>query len=137
MAAVVLRAHLDRAGLADRVVVTSAGTGNWHVGQAADPRAAKVLRNHGYDDDHVARQLDAEELAADLIIALDGEHLRALRRSVPEPERVRLLRSFDPAAPEGAEVPDPYYGGPEGFDEVLSMIEAAAPGIVEWVAARV
>jgi len=136
MAAVVARAHLARAGLADRVVVTSAGTGGWHVGEPADERAAKVLRDHGYDDDHEARQLDAEELSADLLVALDSGHLRALRRSVPEPERVRLLRSFDPAAPPGAEVPDPYYGGPDGFDEVLAMIEAAMPGIVDWARAQ-
>ena len=136
MAAVVARAHLARARLADRVVVTSAGTGGWHVGEPADERAAKVLRDHGYDVDHGARQLDAEELSADLLVALDCGHLRALRRSVPEPERVRLLRSFDPAAPPGAEVPDPYYGGPDGFDEVLAMIEAAMPGIVDWVRAQ-
>lgn len=136
MAAQVFRAHLDRAGLRD-VVVTSAGTGGWHVGEPADPRAAEVLRAGGYDTDHAARQLDSEELSADLLVALDQDHLRSLRRSVPEPERVRLLRSFDPDAPADAEVPDPYYGGPDGFGEVLGMIEAAMPGMVEWVRARV
>ncbi|HEV7472219.1 MAG TPA: protein tyrosine phosphatase, partial [Pseudonocardia sp.] len=60
-------------------------------------------------------------------------HLRSLRGNVPEPERVRLLRSFDPASADDAEVPDPYYGGPDGFDEVLAMIEAAMPGLVEQV----
>lgn len=135
MAAQVLRAHLDRAGLGD-VVVTSAGTGGWHVGEPADPRATEVLRTNGYATDHAARQLDSEELSADLLVALDRDHLRSLRRSVPEPERVRLLRSFDPDAPADAEVPDPYYGGPGGFDEVLDMIEAAMPGMVEWVRTR-
>ena len=52
---------------------------------------------------------------------------------MPEPERVRLLRSFDPAAPERAEVPDPYYGGDDGFAEVLAMIQAAVPGMLDWV----
>ncbi len=55
---------------------------------------------------------------------------------MPEPERVRLLRSFDPAAPPGAEVPDPYYGGDAGFVDVLAMIRAAMPGLLDWVRAQ-
>ncbi|WP_214367902.1 low molecular weight protein-tyrosine-phosphatase [Pseudonocardia sp. H11422] len=136
MAEKVFATELAKAGLTDRVRVTSAGTGGWHVGDPADERAAAVLRAHGYPDAHIARQVDAEVLSADLLIALDSGHRRALQRSVPEPDRVRLLRSFDPAAPAGAEVPDPYYGGPDGFDEVLGMVEAAIPGLVDWVRAR-
>ena len=56
-----------------------------------------------------------------------------LRRQVPEPDRVRLLRSFDPEAPSDAEVPDPFYGPPEGFEEVLWLIESATPALVEWL----
>jgi protein-tyrosine phosphatase len=59
-----------------------------------------------------------------------------LQAMVSEPDRVRLLRSFDPDAPDGAEVPDPYYGGPEGFTEVLTMIRAAMPGLLDWVRSR-
>ena len=129
----VFAAELERAGLADGVRVSSAGTGGWHVGDPADERAAAVLRAAGYPDLHEARQVDAEDLAADLIVALDRSHLRMLRSMVPEPDRVRLLRSFDPAAPERAEVPDPYYGGDAGFDEVLAMIQAAVPGMLDWV----
>jgi protein-tyrosine phosphatase len=136
MAAIVLREHLTRAGLADDVVVTSAGTAGWHVGEPADGRAAALLHEHGYDTTHVARQVDAEVLSADLLVALDSGHLSALRRSVPEPDRVRLLRSFDPAAPPDAEVPDPYYGGPQDYVEVLTMIEAAVPGVLDWVRAN-
>ncbi|NMH96406.1 low molecular weight protein-tyrosine-phosphatase [Pseudonocardia acidicola] len=137
MAEKVFAAELAQAGLGDQVTVTSAGTGGWHVGEPADERAAAVLRAHGYPDAHVARQVDAAVLSADLLVALDSGHRRILQRSVPEPDRVRLLRSFDPAAPDGAEVPDPYYGGPDGFDEVLKMIEAAVPGLLDWVRARV
>lgn len=129
-------AELERAGLADRVQVTSAGTGSWHVGEPADPRAVAVLRAGGYADAHVARQLDAELLAADLLVALDEGHRRAIQRLVPEPERVRLLRSFDPAAPEGAEVPDPFYGEEDGFDQVLALVRAAMPGLLDWVRAN-
>ena len=127
----VFAAELERAGLAEGVRVTSAGTGGWHVGDPADGRAAAVLRAAGYPSDHRARQVDAEALGADLIVALDDTHRRAL--CDVGASRVRLLRSFDPTAPEGAEVPDPYYGGDDGFDEVLAMIQAAVPGMLDWV----
>lgn len=128
-----LATEIEAVGLSDRVRVTSAGTGHWHVGRPMDPRAAAVLAEHGYPTGHTARQVDSEVLGADLLVALDAEHLRSLQRSVPEPNRVRLLRSFDPAAGDDAEVPDPYYGGPDGFDEVYEMIAAALPGLVEHV----
>jgi protein-tyrosine phosphatase len=127
----VFAAELERAGLAEGVRVTSAGTGGWHVGDPADERAAAVLRTAGYPSDHRARQVDADTLGADLIVALDDTHRRALSRAGAG--RVRLLRSFDPAAPERAEVPDPYYGEDAGFDEVLAMIRAAVPGMLDWV----
>ena len=127
----VFAAELERAGLAEGVLVTSAGTGGWHVGDPADERAAAVLRAAGYPSDHRARQVDADTLGADLIVALDDTHRRALSRAGAG--RVRLLRSFDPTAPEWAEVPDPYYGGDAGFDEVLAMIRAAVPGMLDWV----
>ena len=77
--------EVEQAGLADRVLVTSAGTGSWHVGDPADSRAAALLAEHGYVDTHVARQVDDELLDADLLVALDAGHLRALRRIAPIP----------------------------------------------------
>jgi protein-tyrosine phosphatase len=138
MAALVFEEHLRRAGL-DHVRVSSAGTGGWHVGDAADPRTQQVLAREGYPSAHVAAQVDDDHLAADLLIALDQGHARALRRMVG-PDRVRLLREFDPAV-EGRtggdlDVPDPYYGGVEGFDEVMAMVEAACPGLLDWVRRR-
>jgi protein-tyrosine phosphatase len=129
--------ELERAGLVDRVRVTSAGTGDWHVGGPADERVVALLAEHGYTNEHVARQVDDEVLRADLLVALDEGHRRALARRVPDPDRVRLLRSFDPGSPPGAEVPDPYYGGSEGFTDVLRMVRAAMPGLLDWVRARV
>jgi protein-tyrosine phosphatase len=136
MAAVVLADALQREGLADRVRVSSAGTGPWHVGNPADPRAADTLRRAGYDCTHVAAQLGAQHLSADLLVALDSEHLATLRRLVRDPERVVLLRSFDPAAGADLDVPDPYFGGRRGFDDVLAMVRAAMPGLLAWVRER-
>ncbi len=129
----ILVAELAEAGLSDRVRVSSAGTGAWHVGEPMDDRAAQALAERGYPTEHVAQQVDSEVLGADLLVALDAGHLRTLREKVPEPDRVLLLRSFDPDAEEGADVPDPYYGGPDGFTEVMDMIQAAMPGLVEHV----
>ncbi|GHG35348.1 protein-tyrosine-phosphatase [Amycolatopsis bullii] len=136
MAELVFRAHLADAGLDDAVRVTSAGTGPWHAGEPADKRARATLKAHGYPTTHVASEVSGEDLAADLLLAADEGHLEFLRARVEDPAKVRLLRSFDPSAPEGAEVPDPYYGGDDGFEDVLGMIERAVPGLLDWVRSR-
>ncbi len=139
MAAVVFREHLRRAGLDDRVRVTSAGIGGWHVGQPADSRAARTLARAGYPTEHVAAQVGPEHLDADLLVAMDSGHEAALADLVGE-ERVRMFRSFDPAADGDLrgdlDVPDPYYGRRDGFTDVLTMIEAAMPGLLTWVRER-
>jgi protein-tyrosine phosphatase len=129
----VFRAKLAEAGLADAVRVSSAGVGPWHVGEPMDRRAATTLRERGYDTRHTARQIDREQLDADLLVAATEDHVRDLVDAGADPRRVVLLRSFDPDAADGAEVPDPYYGGPDAFDEVIDMVEAAMPGLVERV----
>jgi protein-tyrosine phosphatase len=131
MAALVVGEHLRRAGL-DDVEITSAGTGGWHVGDAADPRAQETLVRHGYPHAHVAAQVGPEHLAADLVLAMDAGHYRTLRRMVDDPDKVRMFRSFDPDA-DGVDVPDPYYDGQEDFELVLKIVEAATPGLVQWV----
>jgi protein-tyrosine phosphatase len=133
MAELVFREHLREAGLAEVVEVNSAGTGPWHVGEPADERARRTLAEHGYPTDHVATQVDNRHLGADLLVALDSGHARTLVRIADDPDRVRLLRSFDPDAGDDLDVPDPYYGDPAGFEEVLAMIEAASPGLLAWV----
>ncbi|CAG6391258.1 low molecular weight protein-tyrosine-phosphatase [Actinacidiphila cocklensis] len=132
-AALVMAEQLRRAGLDDRVRVSSAGLGGWHAGDAVDPRAAAVLAAHGYPVEHVAAQVGPDHLDADLLVAMDRGHEKALRRQADDPSRVRLLRSFDPDAAGDPDVPDPYYGGSEGFEEVLTMIEAAMPGLMDRV----
>lgn len=136
MAEKVFAAALAEAGLSEKVQVRSAGTGSWHTGEQMDERAAATLAGAGYDVAHTARQVDAEDLGADLLVALDNGHRRELQQRVPEPDRVRLLRSFEPDGDHGEEVPDPYYGGPDGFSDVLAMIRAAVPGLIEHVRAR-
>jgi protein-tyrosine phosphatase len=132
VAAIIFREHLRRVGLGDHVTVTSAGTGGWHVGDPADPRAAKSLADNGYPTEHTAAQVGENHLDADLLVALDSGHARSLRRMLGDGERVRLLRSFDPDA-DGLDVPDPYYGDKTGFDLVIAQVEAAMPGLVQWV----
>ncbi|GAA4818224.1 HAD hydrolase-like protein [Tomitella cavernea] len=134
MAEQIVREHLRRAGLADAVHVTSAGTGDWHVGDPADPRACDELRAHGYGVDHAAAQVGPEHLSADLIVALDSGHRRALLGAGADPSLVRMLRSFDHDA-TGTDVADPYYGADDGFVTVRRQLEAAAPGIVDWARA--
>ena len=141
MADSIFRQHLDKAGLADLVDVNSAGIGGWHVGEPMEERAAQTLAAAGYATEHAAAQVGPEHLGADLILAMDRGHYTALLRLVEDPAKVRMFRSFDPAAgpddPADLEVPDPYYGPNEDFDAVLSMVEAAMPGLVEFVRAQV
>lgn len=141
MAEAVLRRRFAEAGLDTDVTVDSAGTGGWHVGADADPRALATLTAAGYDLAHTARRMEPDWLErSDLVLAMDRDNHDALielaeRHDVPV-EHVRLLRSFDPTAPEGADVPDPYYGGSAGFRDVLTMIERAADGVVAHVTAE-
>ncbi|MFC5214052.1 low molecular weight protein-tyrosine-phosphatase [Streptomyces coerulescens] len=141
MAESVFRARVEEAGLDDRVEVDSAGTGGWHEGDPADPRTVSVLEEHGYDGGHTARQFQPSWFARlDLVIALDTGHLKALRRLAPSPEdaaKVRMLRSYDAAAGDDLDVPDPYYGGRDGFEECLDMVEAASTGLLAAVREQV
>jgi len=126
--------ELDERGLSGAVRVTSAGTGGWHAGDPADHRASQVLNGHGYPTRHCAAQVDTDHLAADLIIAMGRNHVRMLRDLGAPPERVRMLRSFDPRSGAHAlDVEDPYYGTTDDFEEVFTVIAASLPGLHGWV----
>ena len=133
MADVVLSAQVEEAGLAAMVEVASCGTGGWHVGDPMDQRAAATLTGAGYDASrHRARQFDPTWLDEhDLVLAMDRSNLDDVTGtgSTTGTDRVRLFRDFDPVDP-GGEVPDPYYGGHAGFEEVLTMVERTAAAIV-------
>lgn len=121
-------------GLDGAVRVSSAGTGNWHIGNDADERANRVLRSHGYAADHCAAQIGTQHLSADLVVALGRNHVRLLTEMGIAPDRIRMLRSFDPrSAAHALDVEDPYYGDHVEFEEVFTVIEASLPGLHEWV----
>ena len=136
MAEALIRAELDAAGLSGRVSVESAGTGDWHLGEPMDRAARAELTRRGYDGSaHRARQINSGWMDQfDLLIAMDASNLRNLQRMAAGRadilRRIRLFRSFDPAAPEGAQVPDPYGGGPDEFAQVFDIVQAAARGLV-------
>lgn len=138
MAATVLRHRLENAGLDGQVRVESAGIGGWHVGDPADPRAVAALRERGYDGtSHQARQFEPEWFdRCDLVLAMDQDNFRDLRRLAPSGtarDKVRMFRSYDPEAQatRDLDVPDPYYGGADGFAHVLNQVERAADGLVD------
>lgn len=140
MAAVMARAAfaeagLGEAGLGRAVVVHSAGTGGWHAGDGMDPRAARELAALGLPTEHTAQQLNDALLGAHLLVALDSGHRQHLLHAGVAPERVRLLRSFDPNA-HTLDVADPYYGSQHDFAKVRVQVAAALPGLVEFVATR-
>jgi protein-tyrosine phosphatase len=135
----VLRHKLERAGLAEVVLVDSAGTYGGHVGDPPDPRAQRHAKARGVDLSKLRarRVTEADFHRFDLIVAMDEDNLAALQqlRPVDTPEPV-LLTGFvrRPDAPR--EVPDPYYGGPEGFGVVLDLVDEACEGLLAHLQAR-
>lgn len=131
----VFRAKLAEAGLDERVHVDSAGTGAYHLGEAPDPRARSAAERRGYDlEGQRGRQVSADDLARfDYVLAMDGSNLHALERI--RPGTAERFLDYHPAL-AGADVPDPYAGGREGFERVLDLIEGAADGLLADVRER-
>ena len=119
--------------------VDSAGTAAYHVGEPPDPRMQAAAARRGYELKALrARVVEPRDFERfDLILAMDRENLEVLHRRAPEQarERVRLFLEFSPDS-EPREVPDPYYGGANGFEEVLDLVEAAARGLLGYVRQR-
>ena len=135
----VFRTLLEANGLAGSVAVESAGTGNWHIGEPPDDRAREAALRRGIDiADQRARQVQVEDFDRfDLVLAMDESHYQQLRRLCPEGQRHRLRLFLDFAPALGTrDVPDPYYGGPDGFETVLDMIEAASAGLLAEIRAN-
>lgn len=138
MAEHVLRKKVADAGL--DVQVASSGTGDWHLGEAANPKTAQVLKEHGYTFDHTAKQFQTNWFDEfDLILVMDKSNLRnviALATTEAQISKVKLLREFDANAGSDAEVPDPYNYPIDAYYEVLDMVEAACDGVVEYLLQR-
>ncbi|NIC07864.1 low molecular weight protein-tyrosine-phosphatase [Billgrantia bachuensis] len=134
----VFRRELESAGLAHRVEVDSCGIGDWHVGNPPDPRSAEAARRRGIDLSEVrARQLSAEDFHRfDYLLAMDHDNLAALRQQCPEACQAHIGLFLDFAGQVDRPVPDPYYGGERGFEEVLDLIESASRGLVEDITRR-
>lgn len=134
-----MRHQVDAAGLADRIAIDSAGTGDWHVGEPPDARAQAAARMRGYDLSALrARQVSTADFERfDLLLAMDEANLAELRRRCPPEHRgkVRLLMEFAPGVAE-TEVADPYFGGAQGFEQVLDQVERACAGLLDSLRSR-
>jgi protein-tyrosine phosphatase len=135
----------DGTTMADRLVVSSAGTGGWHAGEAMDDRARAALKRRGYTDHgHRAQAFDTGWMqGAGLVVCMDRGHrqtlasmARARAGDYRYEDRLVMLRSFDPRAGGDSDVPDPYYGDAAGFEHCLDLVEAGCVGLVEHLAER-
>lgn len=127
--------HLAKqAGVENEYLVESAGTSAWHAGEAPDARMRRVAERHGLQYDGRARQFQPSDLDAfDLILALDRENwsdLNAMARTPEQRARIHLLREFDPQSDGQSNVPDPYYGGIDGFETTYQIVERSVNGLL-------
>jgi protein-tyrosine phosphatase len=129
----VFRKVLEAQGLQGRVEVDSCGIGDWHIGKAPDPRAQQAAQRRGIDISGLrARQLSEDDFAVfDFILAMDHDNLSAIHAMQPEGYQGRSCLFLSFAGQPDSAVPDPYYGGEQGFENVLDMIEAASNGLVQ------
>jgi protein-tyrosine phosphatase len=135
--------HLVREeGLEAEIEIDSAGTGDWHVGDPPDTRSSEAARRRGIDLDGAARQFAPADFGRfDLILAMDEQNRREILALAPDEDarsKVRLFREFDPASNGAADldVPDPYFGGEQGFEHVLDLVDAAARGLLDDIRRR-
>lgn len=142
----VLEHVAEERGIGDTIAVESSGTGGWHIGENADSRMRKTASRHGVVLNHRARRLRRQDVDRyTILFAMARSHYREIERMAPAigEGTLYLFRQFDPAVMEGGvplppreapDVPDPYYGGPEGFEEVYEMVERTCREIVDRLA---
>lgn len=125
----------EQAGVSEKYTVDSAGTGTWHIGEGPDARMRHVAARRGLQYTHTARQFKRQDFDRfDLIIPMDRDNrddLLRLARSDADRAIIHLMRAFDPQGGAHAEVPDPFYGGPEGFEQVYQIIERSCKGLLQ------
>ena len=134
----VFRAKAAARGLSERVFADSAGTHGYHIGEPPDPRTRAAAQRRGYPMAGMfARKVSAADFRAfDLVVAMDEGHLRLLQRMQPAPagQKLRLFMELVRKATH-RDVPDPYYGGPDGFDHVLDLVEAGVDALLDEIEA--
>ena len=139
LAEAVFRHRVDERGWTDRFEIDSAGTSGWHRGSPPDRRSAETARRRGIEVAGASRRVTAADLRRfDYVIAMDAENRAALdelRESAGGTAEVRQLREFEPGA-DSPDVPDPYYGGPRGFEDVHDIVERGCAGLLEHIAAE-
>jgi protein-tyrosine phosphatase len=128
---------LAEEGLSGEIRVDSAGTGAYHVGESPDPRSVKVARKNGIElEGQSARQIRPEDLDTfDYVIVMDRSNLRNVESLGEGTAAIHLLREFDPESPEDEDVPDPYFGGPGGFDRVYEMVDRSCRRLLKRILA--
>jgi low molecular weight protein-tyrosine phosphatase len=134
----VFRRYVQDAGLAERILIDSAGTGDYHIGDSPDERACEAASRRGYDLSKLrARQIGRDDFGRfDYVLAMDEENLRTLKRLAPA-EYAHKLKMFTDFSSKNAQyVPDPYAGGPQGFELVLDLVEDAAQGLLRHIQAE-
>ena len=133
----IFEALVKNEDLQDRIIISSAGVGNWHVGNPPDSRMQQTALKHGINLNSSARQFQADDFKRmDLVLAMDHSNLNALQQMRPAPElsnKLFLFRSFDKENNGALEVPDPYYGGDQGFETVYQMVERTCPKVLEYL----
>ncbi len=133
----IMRSLVEAAGLSNEIEVESAGTGTWHLGERADRRARETAEGHGVTLNGRAHQFSGGDFdRLDYILVMDvgiKNTLGKLATTDAARAKLHLLRSFDPASEKDAPVPDPYYGGPDGFEDVYDICEAACRGLLAHI----
>jgi protein-tyrosine phosphatase len=133
----VFRDVVQREGLAHHFDIDSAGTSSYHTGDPPDSRTVAVAERRGVKLEHAARQVLAADLRRfDYVLVMDASNesrVRRLAEQSPGRAEIMLLRSFDPEAGQVTDVPDPYFGGPDGFEDVHDMVERACRGLLEHI----
>lgn len=136
----VFKSLVEREGLESKIFVSSAGVGDWHIGELPDARMMQTARKNGLQLTSRARQFQAEDFHnTDLILAMDESNLSALEQMSPSldaREKLRLFRSFDQENRGDLNVPDPYYGGAGGFDHVFEIVQRTCPGVLQFIKDR-
>jgi protein-tyrosine phosphatase len=139
MAEAIFNHKIQQLGLSERFIVDSCGTGNYHIGQQPDPRTVKNATKNGVQINHACRQLDENDLAVfDYILAMDESNLAnilKLRNAKMYADKIILMRQFDPKG-EVREVPDPYFGGDDGFQEVFEILDRTIHHFIEHLTTK-